>query len=150
MPSGLKTPEEAYESYADPIVGMLVLDRYWPDRPPMSLEDARQYRDRLLKEIPPDRLIPKRQPNEFFAFGDLRHAKSQSRGSPAHLQPQHPLLRSQVHATQPRGATPKAAGSFHRFYPLAAPQSLRMMGLHAHAGHDLSIKISAPMGRIIP
>ena len=34
----------------------------------MSLEDARQYRDRLLKEIPPDRLIPKRQPNEVFAF----------------------------------------------------------------------------------
>ena len=64
---GPKTPEEAYESYADPIVGLLVLDRYWPDRPPMSLEDARQYRDRLLKEIPPDRLIPKRQPNEFFA-----------------------------------------------------------------------------------
>ena len=31
---GPKTPEEAYESYADPIVGMLVLDRYWPDRPP--------------------------------------------------------------------------------------------------------------------
>ena len=37
---GPKTPEEAYESYADPIVGLLVLDRYWPDRPPMSLEDA--------------------------------------------------------------------------------------------------------------
>ena len=71
---GPKTPKEAYESYADPIVGMLVLDRYWPDRPLMSLEDARQYRDRLLKEIPPDRLILKRQPNEVFAFGDLTMA----------------------------------------------------------------------------
>ncbi len=71
---GSKTPEEAYESYGDAIVGMLVLDRYWLDRPLMSLENARQYRDRLLKEIPHDRLIPKRQPNEVFAFGDLTMA----------------------------------------------------------------------------
>ena len=48
----------------------------------MSLEDARQYRDRLLKEIPPDRLIPKRQPNEVFAFQWLLTMANLKAGDP--------------------------------------------------------------------
>ena len=102
----------------------------------MSLEDAHQYRDRLLKELPPDRLIPKRQPNEVFAFGDLTMANLKAWGSPTDPQSQNPLLWPQIHAPKPRKGAPKVDSSV-RPHSLAIPKTLRMIVRHPHESSGL-------------
>jgi hypothetical protein len=44
-------------SASDAIVGLLVLAKYWPNREPLSVTEARKMRDRLLAEIPSEMLL---------------------------------------------------------------------------------------------
>lgn len=43
--------EKAYEHIAS-IVGLLAMSKHWPDKPLMDADEARAFRDRLVKEIP--------------------------------------------------------------------------------------------------
>jgi len=44
------------KDYSDAIVGLLAMERYWPNHRAMSAEEARAMRDRLIEEIPHERM----------------------------------------------------------------------------------------------
>ena len=48
---------ERAERYRNGIVGLLALDKYWPDKERMTADTARAFRDRIINEIPPENLI---------------------------------------------------------------------------------------------
>lgn len=56
-PDGKRTWRERAETYRNGIVGLLALDKYWPDKERMTADTARAFRDRLINEIPPENLI---------------------------------------------------------------------------------------------
>jgi hypothetical protein len=56
MSSAEETRGFSPEDYSDAIVGLLALERYWPNHRAMSAEEARAMRDRLIEEIPHERM----------------------------------------------------------------------------------------------
>jgi len=77
---GKTTWGDKAKAYHDSIVGLLVRKKYWPDRDLLDANVARAFRDRLIKEIPPDNLV--KMPNvtvlpngEIGAFGYYRDAE---------------------------------------------------------------------------
>jgi hypothetical protein len=56
-PDGKRTWGERAETYRNGIVGLLVLDKYWPDKEQITPDTARAFRDKLIEEIPSESLI---------------------------------------------------------------------------------------------
>jgi hypothetical protein len=56
MSSADETQRFNPQDYSDAIVGLLALERYWPNHRAMSAEEARAMRDRLIEEIPHERM----------------------------------------------------------------------------------------------
>lgn len=56
------------EDYSDAIVGLLALERYWPNHRAMSAEEARAMRDRLIEEIPHERMTATPYSEGFFCI----------------------------------------------------------------------------------
>ena len=56
MSSADETQRFNPQDYSDAIVGLLAMERYWPNHRAMSAEEARAMRDRLIEEIPHERM----------------------------------------------------------------------------------------------
>ena len=56
MSSADETQRFNPQDYSDAIFGLLAMERYWPNHRAMSAEEARAMRDRLIEEIPHERM----------------------------------------------------------------------------------------------
>ncbi len=56
MSSADETQRFNPQDYSDAIVGLLAMERYWPNHRAMNAEEARAMRDRLIEEIPHERM----------------------------------------------------------------------------------------------